>query len=254
MANVELPPARLSPGETAFSAWVSTPAVGIVEALMGAGFDTAVLDMQHGGFDEAAAAAGIAAAALFGKPALVRVPVEGYPSASRLLDAGAAGVIAPMIEGPEDARRFAAFCKYPPLGTRSWGPGRATTLSGLAGPAYFDGANARHLALAMIETRGALEALDAILAVEGIDGIFAGPSDLSVALTGRLDPSAPAVDAALTHVAARASAAGKVAGMFCFTGAQARTMAARGFGLLTIASDTLLVAAAARDALAAARG
>ena len=253
MPNVQLPLDRFSEG-TVFSAWVGTPAAGIVEALIGAGFDAAVLDMQHGGFDEAAAAAGIAAAALFGKPAVVRVPVEGFPSASRLLDAGAAGVIAPMIHGAADAKRFAAFCKYPPVGSRSWGPGRATTLSGLAGRDYFRRANGLNLALAMIETRSALDALDDILAVDGIDGVFAGPSDLSVALTGELDPSSPAVDEALAHVAGRARAAGKVAGMFCFTGTQARAMAARGFGFLTIATDTLLIAAAARSEIAAARG
>ena len=254
MPNVQGSLKRASGGDAVLSAWVGTPSMGVVEALVGAGFDTAVLDMQHGGFDEASAAAGIAAAALFGKPAVVRVPVDSFPSASRMLDAGAAGVIAPMIEGPADAKRFAAFCKYPPLGSRSWGPGRATTLSGLAGLDYFDGANGSNLALAMIETRTALDALDAILAVDGIDGVFVGPSDLSIALTGHLEPASPVVDEALAHVAARASAAGKLAGMFCFTGAQARAMATRGFGFLTIATDTLLIAAAARSELAAARG
>ena len=253
MPNVQLSPLRSAYGRAVLSGWVVTPAAGVVEALVGAGFESVVLDMQHGGFDEPAVAQAIAAAALFGRPAVVRVPVESFPSASRVLDAGAAGVIAPMIEGPADARRFAAFCKYPPIGSRSWGPGRATTLSGLAGAAYFAGANRLTLALAMIETRTALDALDAILAVEGIDGVFVGPSDLSVALTGTLDPSSPVVDEALARVADRARAAGKVAGMFCFTGAQARAMAARGFGFLTIATDTLLIGAAARSELAAAR-
>ena len=254
MPNAQLRIGRAFDGNAVLSAWVVTPAAGNVDALVGAGFDAVVLDMQHGGFDEASAAAGIAAAALLGKPAIVRVPVEAYPSASRLLDAGAAGIIAPMIGGALDAGRFADFCKYPPLGSRSWGPGRATILSGLSGTDYFEGANGSNLALAMIETRPALDALDEILAVEGIDGVFVGPSDLSVALTGRLDPASSIVDEALTQIAERAQAAGKIAGMFCFTGMQARAMAARGYGLLTIATDALLLANAARTELAAARG
>jgi len=246
---------RLRAGETIVSAWVGTPAPAVVETLLGAGFDAAVIDMQHGGFDEVSAAAGIAAAALAGKPALVRTPVEAFPSASRVLDAGAAAVIAPMIDTTEHARRLASFCKYPPLGARSWGPGRATALSGLAGQDYLLAANRLHLAIAMIETQAALDAVDDILAVPGVDGIFVGPSDLSIALSrgGRLDPFAPEVDAALDRVAARAAAAGKFAGMFCFSGRQAKAMAARGFRLLTVATDLLLLAASARAEAADAR-
>ncbi len=246
---------RLRAGETVLSAWIATPAAAVIETLLASGFDTAVFDMQHGGFDETLAAVGIGAAALLGKPAIVRIPVMAFPSASRLLDAGAAAIIAPMIDTAADARRFAAFCKYPPDGGRSWGPGRATTLTGLAGQDYLTAANRLHLAFAMIETEAALEALDEILAVPGIDGVFVGPSDLSIALSGGrgLDPHAPAVDRALDRVADRAAAAGKHAGLFCFSGEQARRMAGRGFRLLTIATDSLLLSAAARAELKAAR-
>ncbi len=247
---------RLRAGETIVSAWVVTPAPVVVETLLGAGFDAVVLDMQHGGFDEVSAAAGIAAAALAGKPALVRTPVDAFPSASRVLDAGAAAVIAPMIDAPEHARRFASSCKYPPIGARSWGPGRVASLSGLAGQEYLLAANRLHLAIAMVETQAALDAIDDILAVPGIDGIFVGPSDLSIALSrgGKLDPFAPEVDAALDRVAARAAAAGKFAGLFCFSGRQAKDMAARGFRLLTVATDLLLLGAAARAEVADMRG
>ena len=245
----------LRSGRPVVSAWVGTPAPAVVEALLQGGFDSVVLDMQHGQYDETSAATGIAAAALVGKPAIVRIPVEAFPSASRLLDAGAAAVVAPMINTAEDARRFAAYCKYPPAGDRSWGPGRATTFTGLSGQDYLAAANGLQLCIAMIETAAALEALDAILAVPGIDGVFVGPSDLSIALSAgaALDPFASSVDAALDRVSAAAAAAGKFAGLFCFSGAQARAMVGRGFGLVTIATDLMLLRQAAAVETAAAR-
>ncbi len=243
-------------GRPVVSAWIGTPAPAVVEALLQGGFDSVVLDMQHGQYDETSAAAGVAAAALVGKPAIVRIPVEAFPSASRLLDAGAAAIIAPMINTAEDARRFAAYCKYPPAGDRSWGPGRATTFTGLSGQDYLAAANGLQLCIAMIETGAALDALDDILAVPGIDGVFVGPSDLSIALSAgaALDPFAASVDAALDRVAAGAAAAGKIAGLFCFSGAQARAMVGRGFGLVTIATDLMLLRQAAAMETAAARG
>ena len=96
--------------------------------------------------------------------------------------------------------------KFPPLGRRSWGPRACAPLSGFVGPAYLHEANAITLAIAMIETREALDALDDILAVPGIDGVFVGPSDLSIALStgGAVDPRGTAVEAALTKIAAAA--------------------------------------------------
>ena len=163
--------------------------------------------------------------------------------------------IAPMINSADDARRFAEFMKFPPLGKRSWGPRAALSLSGLVGPAYLHSANAITLAIAMIETREALDALDDILTTPGIDGVFVGPSDLSITLSGGagVDPHGPAVDAALSRVVERAAAHGKFAGLFCIDGARAKTSLARGFALCTVSTDLILLRAAARVELAAAR-
>ena len=247
--------ATLRGGQPVFAAWIETPAQASIEALLGAGFDTAVLDMQHGGFDMARATDGIAACALGGKPAIARIPVGDFATASRLLDAGAAAIVAPMIETVEQAKALVGFTKYPPLGERSWGPGRAKAFSGLGGSDYLNAANGLHLTLAMIETRAALAGLDGILAVEGIDGVFVGPSDLSIGLSrgAGVDPASSEVDAALSRVASQARAAGKIAGLFCFSGAQAKAMAARGFGLMTIATDLLLLQRGARVELDATR-
>ena len=113
---------------------------------------------------------------------------------SRALDFGAEGIIAPMINTAADARAFAAAAKYPPVGERSWGPHRATTLAGLADQSvYLREANDHVITLAMIETRTALGNLDAIVDTPGIDGLFLGPSDLSIALSRRQEPR-PAVE------------------------------------------------------------
>jgi 4-hydroxy-2-oxoheptanedioate aldolase len=237
------------------SAWVGVNDAAVAEALARESFDAVTLDLQHGGVDFVGASQAILAVALAGKPTIARVPVGDFALASRLVDAGAAAVIAPMIDDAATARRFAEHVKFPPLGQRSWGPRAAQALSGLVGPAYLHGANAVTLAIAMIETREALASLDAILASPGIDGVFVGPNDLSIALHrgGAIDPDGAEVDRALTEVAARAAAQGKFAGLYCHDGRSAKAAFARGFALRSVSSDLSLLRAAARAELAAAR-
>jgi len=245
----------LSARSGVLSAWIGVNDAAVADALARESFDAVTLDMQHGGVDFVGAARSILAVALAGKPTIARVPVGDFAGASRLADAGAAAVIAPMINSAEDARRFAEFMKFPPLGRRSWGPRAALALTGLIGPAYLHSANAMTLAIAMIETREALEALDDILGTPGIDGVFVGPSDLSIALNrgAVVDPHGADVEAALSRIAERAHAHGKFAGLFCLDGARAKAALARGFGLCSVSTDLILLRAAARLELAAAR-
>jgi 4-hydroxy-2-oxoheptanedioate aldolase len=245
----------LASGRGVLAAWVGVNDAAVGEALAREAYDAVTLDMQHGGVDFVGATQAILAVALAGKPTLVRVPVDDFAMASRLADAGAAAAIAPMIDDADAARRFADFMKFPPLGRRSWGPRAALALSGLQGPAYLSSANAATLAIAMIETREALDALDAILATPGIDGVFVGPNDLSIALSrgAALDPRGAEVQAALKRVVERAAAHGKFAGLFCADGAQAKQALARGFALRSLSNDLDLLRAAARRELAAAR-
>ena len=246
---------QIRKGPAVLAAWCGIAEPLLAEVLVREGFDTAVLDMQHGAYDLATAMRGIAGVALAGKPCIVRIPVGDFANVSRLLDSGAAAVIAPMINTVADAKAFASFSKFPPLADRSWGPHRAISLTGMDHAAYLAKANSIQLAIAMIETREALAALDDILAVPGIDGVFVGPSDLSIALShgAAVNPNNPDVDHALTHVAARAKAHGKFAGLFTFNGAKAKEMAARGFALCSVATDQLMLRAAAKAELAAAR-
>jgi 4-hydroxy-2-oxoheptanedioate aldolase len=213
------------------------------------------LDMQHGGVDLAGATRAILAIANAGKPTIVRVPLDDFATASRAADAGAAAVIAPMINSAEAAERFAEHLKFPPLGRRSWGPRTALALSGLAASDYLKAANAFTLAIAMVETREALEAVDEIMAVDGIDGVFVGPGDLSIALShGQvLDTSSRSVNEALERIVASAKARGKFAGLYCPDGARAKYARKRGVAFCTVSSDQELMRSAARQELAAAR-
>ena len=245
----------LAAGSGVLSAWIGVNDAAIADALARESFDAVTLDMQHGGVDFIGATRAILAVALAGKPTIVRIPVGDFACASRLVDAGVAAIVAPMINNAEDAHRFAEFMKFPPLGQRSWGPRAALVLSGLIGPAYLHSANAMTLAIAMIETREALEAIDEILGTPGIDGVFVGPSDLSIALNrgAVVDPHGADVDAALSRIVESAKAHGKFVGLFCFDGARAKSALARGFALCTVATDLMLLRAAARLELAAAR-
>ncbi|HRK25447.1 MAG TPA: aldolase/citrate lyase family protein [Beijerinckiaceae bacterium] len=246
---------RLRAGEATFTAWTALGSPASAEVLAREAFDSVTFDMQHSLNDANSVIQGISLAALAGKPSLVRIALEDFSFASRALDYGAVGVIAPMINSAADARRLVAATKYPPLGERSWGPIRSLPLFGLEAPAYLSIANRATVAVAMIETQAALDNLEAILAVEGIDGVFVGPSDLSIALFkgSRIDQLAPEVDAALKHVVARAKAHGKFAMAFTASGARAAEHARMGYVMMSVAYEVLLLQKGARAELAAAQ-
>jgi 4-hydroxy-2-oxoheptanedioate aldolase len=236
------------------STFCQMPDPNVVEALAKTRLDSFIFDMQHGMFDEAAVIAGVAAASLEGKPAFVRLPVDAGGLASRVLDFGAAGVICPMVNTVADAERLVSYIKFPPVGSRSWGPRRAIPLSGLSGPGYLARANDLNLAIAMIETRQALDNLDAILAVPGIDGVFVGPSDLSVSLSGGATLDSADVAAALDLVVVKTHEAGKIAGIFAISPAYATDCVARGYSFIALMQDALFMSQAADAAVAAVRG
>jgi len=186
---------------------------------------------------------------------LARIPVGDFASASRLLDAGASGIIAPMINSASDARALATATKYPPLGERSWGPTLAMNHTGLSATEYLATANQQTVAIAMIETRAALDAADEIMRVDGIDGIFVGPSDLSIALSdgAKVAPDTAQVDAVLKHLIARCRAHGKFACVFGSNGERAGELLKMGFDFVIAGADTQQLRSGAASAIAAAR-
>jgi 4-hydroxy-2-oxoheptanedioate aldolase len=246
---------RVNGGEQLLLGWCSLGDPTLAQALARIGFDAVLLDMQHGAYDLATIRQGIALVAGANTPTLVRIPVGEYATVSRVFDAGAAGVVAPMINSADDARGFVEFAKYAPTGGRSWGPTPALALSGMAAGDYLRAANGMHLAIAMVETRSALDSLDEILAVDGIDGVLVGPSDLSLALTdGELiEPHSALVQAALETVLARCRAHGKLATVFCANGERANELFAAGFQVCAAGTDAALFDVGARAALTAAR-
>lgn len=244
-----------SAGKFVLSAWCGSPDPANAAILAREDFDAVTFDMQHGPVDFAGVARGIPLVQAAGKPAVARIPVGDFTTASRLLDAGCSAVIAPMVNSVEDARTFVHFMKYPPLGGRSWGPFAALPASGLEANAYLGAANGFSLAIAMIETKAALAALDGILAEPGIDGVFVGPSDLSIALSdgGGVDPLRADVTAALSDVAARAKAAGKIACCYAIGPEQAVACRRMGFGFVALMGDAPLLRLGAQTAIRAAR-
>ncbi len=234
-------------GNTTPMGWSSLPAPMNAGAMARGGFDAVCVDLQHGFHDEASMFASMQAVHQAGSSPGLRIPVGRFDLASRALDAGAQFVIAPMINTVADARALVAATKYPPIGGRSWGPALALELWATAQGAYLAAANELVLTIAMIETVEARDNLDAILAVPGIDGIFVGPSDLSITLAegARIEATAPHVlDAAVT-IGATAKAAGKIAGVYAFDAQKAKVFFERGFTFAAVGSDAIALKAAA---------
>ena len=169
---------RLRAGETVYTAWCALPAPLVAEYVAREGFTCVVLDQQHGMYEIASTVAAIGPVRHAGASPVVRVPLNDFASASRVLDVGAEAVIAPMINNVESARRFVGVMKYPPVGERSWGPARAAALAGIADlKDYTRDANDMTLALAMIETR---EAVDNVSAIAGTTASTGCSSDRSI--------------------------------------------------------------------------
>jgi 4-hydroxy-2-oxoheptanedioate aldolase len=150
---------------------------------------------------------------------------------------------------------FASRTKYPPLGERSWGPTLAMNHTGLPAATYLATANTETVAIAMIETRAALDAADDILGVDGIDGIFIGPSDLSIALSNgaQLAPDTAEMDAVLEALITRCRAHGKFACVFGSNGERAGELLKMGFDFVIAGADTQQLRLGAAAAIAAAR-
>ena len=231
---------RLRSGETLYTAWSAIPEPLVAEFLARTRFDAVTLDMQHGCHSTDSVMRCTAAIRLAGKPAVIRVPVGRFDMASQALDFGAAAVIAPMINSVADARAFGAAMKFPPRGERSWGPTRVLALQGRPDPqTYFRSANQETLAIAMVETSAAAAALDEILDVDTIDGIFVGPSDFSIAVSkgSKVDANDPEMLAAAATIARRTSDAGKIPCTLAITAEAGQLSRDMGFRFIALGID-----------------
>jgi len=228
------------------NAWMTIPDSYLAEFVAArAEVEAVTLDLQHGLFDTRAAIECIRAIGLRGKAPLVRLPDHDPALIGFLLDAGVAGLIAPMVENAAEAGQLVAACRYPPKGRRSHGLtrgglGRGTDAFALA---------EQTILFAMIETSHALDACERIAAVDGLDGLFVGPGDLGISLgigPGQ-DREEPEIAAALARVSESCKAAGKRCAVHAASARYAATMAGKGYDLVTVWVDVVAIEASLAD-------
>ncbi len=233
-----------------FGLWSAIPASITAEVAGAAGYDYVCIDLQHGLSDERGMLALAQATAAAGSVPLVRVAWNEPGLIMRALDLGAAGVIVPLVNSAAEARRAVDACRYPPVGSRSYGPSRAELVIGSSSPADLAAAA---LCLVMIETQDGLRQLEEIASTPGLDGLYVGPSDLSLALGLVPRVGGAPLEEAISRVRETAHAHGLIAGMHCANGQAARSRAAEGFDLITVAVDATLLKATIAHELAEAR-
>lgn len=239
-------------GRPTINGWLSIGNPFTAEIMAAQGYDSISIDMQHGALDYSAVLPMFQAMRASGTVIMARVPWLDPAIIMKVLDAGAYGVICPMTNTPEEVAQFVSYLRYPPLGVRSFGPTRAT---------YSQGANIAHeaneqvLAFAMIETAEAMENLDAICAVPGLDGIYVGPADLSFSLSGGkltpgFDREEPEVIEALKTIARACKRHGIRAAIHCGNADYAARAIAWGYDMTTVGGDTRFLAGAAGASVA----
>lgn len=244
--------AHFAEGGTAVNGWCAIPSPVTAEIVGRAGFDMVTVDLQHGLIDYQMALTMLQVLQGLPAPVLARVPWNEPGIIMKCLDAGFSGLICPMINSAADARRLVEAARYAPLGGRSFGPTRANLVHGQG---YARTANAKVLLLAMIETREALSNLDEILAVDGIDGAYVGPSDLGLSLgfEPTLEPAEPTVLKAIAEILSRTRAKGRIAGVHTGSPAMVRAMIGQGFHFASLLTDVRLFVNALATSLGAVR-
>lgn len=240
-----------SDGAVAYGAWLSLPDAASAEVVARVGYDYCCVDMQHGYADYRTAVTMLQAIDLGTGSPTVRVPWNEPGIIGRMLDAGAMNLIVPMVNSVEEARAAVAACRYPPDGARSFGPIRAALRDGSG---YYAGANDEVGCIPMIETRAAVDALDEILAVPGIDAVYVGPSDLAISYG--LAPGQGEDDAeftgAIERIVERCAAHGVVPGIHASPALTPKRVE-QGFRMVTVTSDAVTLGGAMAAELRAVR-
>jgi 4-hydroxy-2-oxoheptanedioate aldolase len=238
---------RWAEGKPAINGWLSIGNSFSAEIMAAQGYDSLTIDMQHGivGYDGTVPM--LQAMRASGVTPLVRVPWLDPADIMKALDAGAYGVICPMINTRAEAERLVSYVRYPPAGVRSFGPSRALFS---AGPGYAAEADDEIICLAMIETAQAYENLEDILATPGLDGVYIGPADLTLGLQGKryapgFDRREPEMIEAIKRILHAAHKAGKRAALHNGTPEYAAEAVGWGFDFVTVSNDVRLLAAAA---------
>jgi 4-hydroxy-2-oxoheptanedioate aldolase len=228
--------AKWREGKATIGAWLSIPSTYSAEMMAHQGFDWLCVDMQHGMIDYPDAVQMFTAISTTDTVPFARVPWNDPAIIMKVLDAGAFGVVVPLINTRADAEAAVAACRYPPDGIRSNGANRAILY---AGSDYVAGANTEMACIPMIETRQALENLDDILSVPGLDAIYIGPSDLSFALglPPKMDSDVPLHVETVARILAACKRHGVVAGIHTGGPPFSAKKIEEGFQMVTLTSD-----------------
>jgi len=237
--------------QATFGAWLASASTASAESAARVGFDYVCVDNQHGAVDYQNTVGMVQAILFGGSRPIARVPWNEPGIIGKMLDAGAEGVIVPMVNSVGEAEAVVQACRYPPLGVRSFGP----VLAGLRAPDYAQVANASVAVIPMIETVQALQHIDDILAVPGVDAIYVGPADLSLSLglpPGNNDDREEFTEA-LTTIAGACRRHGVVPGIHA-SGALAQRRLEQGFQMITVSADLLAMRFRMSDELGQARG
>jgi 2-keto-3-deoxy-L-rhamnonate aldolase RhmA len=240
--------ARLRSDDFLLGTWLTILDPVVPELLAGSGFDLLVADGEHGPVATSDLVAMLIATRAAGVPVLYRVAANEPVRIMHALDSGASGVVIPQVRTVADVERAVAWCRYPPVGLRGVAPRRASGY-GRGTTAYLAAAGDLVTCCVQIETREALEDLDAILAVPGVDTILVGPNDLSAAIGHTGDLAHPDVEAAIARIVDRATAAGVPAGIWTSSPTQARLRRSQGYRWATVGADYGFVQAAADAAV-----
>jgi 4-hydroxy-2-oxoheptanedioate aldolase len=234
-------------GKPTINGWLSIGNPFTAEIMAAQGYDSVTIDVQHGALDYSSLLPMLQAMRASGVVPMARVPWLEPGIIMKVLDAGAYGVVCPMVNTAEQAAAFVSCMRYPPLGQRSFGPTRANFS---AGANYAAEANGEILAFAMVETADAMSNLEAIASTPGLDGIYVGPADLTFSLSqGRLTPAFDREEVelidALQRIVAACRSSGIRGGLHCGTPEYAARAIGWGFDMVTIGGDARLLAAAA---------
>lgn len=218
----------------ALGLWCTLSHTLVAEAMAAAGPDYVCIDMQHGTTSAVHLVSMIQAVVAGGSTPIVRVPELNPASIMLALDSGARGVIVPLVETAEQAAAAVAACRYPPYGTRSFGPFRASMQAQTTDPRELE----KVACIVMIETRKGIDNAEAIVATEGVTGVYLGPSDLSLALG--LPPGSIehlAFIEARDRIVALCRAHNVAACMHCYSGKAATKAVEQGFDMVTVSAD-----------------
>lgn len=243
---------RIAETGRVLNGWCSIASAHVAEGLAHQGFDSVTVDLQHGAIDYGSAFHMLQAISTSPAAPFARVPWNDPGILMKLLDAGAYGIICPMINSRREAESFVGACRYPPAGYRSYGPNRVTFY---AGTDYRQHANNEVLLFAQIETAEALANLDDILAVPGLDGVYIGPGDLSMSLgfPPSMAPEDAPVLAAMATIRKSTLARGRIAAVHTDGAATALKRFSEGYQFCSFPTDMRMLLDATKAAIASVR-